>query len=107
MSYLHTLVKYFKVSEDVSELEAEFFKFDKNGDLTLNGETFKPERETLIKRGNPYAVNWEIAWFEIDAKEDDEIAPTCVEEDHATRMERLEKDYEVRTVFTLNNNFCS
>lgn len=92
--YLHTAVRYFKVTKDLSRAESKDIAFDEDGRLVVDGETFTPERETSVRRGNPYAVRWDLAWFEIDPKEDDEDPPTRVEEDHATRTERLEKDYE-------------
>ena len=88
--YLHTLVKYFKVSSDVFNLKTDDFYFDENGALALNGETFAPERETLVKRETPYALQWQVAWFDIVPKRDDEEPPTSVKFD----KERFAKDCE-------------
>lgn len=88
--YLHTLVKYFKVRSDVFDLKPEELCFDEKGALALNGETFVPEREMLVKRETPYALQWQVAWFDIDPKRDDEDPPTSVKFD----KERFAKDCE-------------
>lgn len=74
--YLYTVVKYFKVPRDASDPKAEEIKFDENGTLALRGDTYAPEREILIKNANPYAVQWQLAWFEIDPKQDDDEPPS-------------------------------
>lgn len=83
--YLHTVVKYFKVPHDASDPKAEEIKFDENGALALRGETYAPEHEILIKEDNPYAVRWQLAWFEINPKQDDEEPPTFSQDELLTK----------------------
>ena len=92
--FLHTAVKFFKVPKNVSDTNSDDITFNEDGCLVINGETFTPARKTLIKRGNPYAVKWDMAWFEIEAKGGDEELPTSLEEDQATRLRKMEEDYE-------------
>ena len=44
----------------------------------FDGETYEAEREVMVERGNPYAVKWDMAWFEFDLKETDEDPPYSV-----------------------------
>lgn len=92
--FLHTAVKLFKVPKDVLETNSDDITFNEDGCLVINGDTFTPARETLIKRGNPYAVKWDMAWFEIDPNDSDEELPTSMEEDQATGLQKIEKNYE-------------
>ena len=76
--YLHTAVRYFKVSKDISRAESKDFFFTDDGSLVFDGETYEAEREVMVERGNPYAVKWDMAWFEFDPKETDEDPPYSV-----------------------------
>ena len=79
--YLHTLVRYYAVPKTI-DLDPKDVTFDVDGRLVLKGvETIDVEREVLVRRGNPYAVKWELAWFEIDRRDDDEDPPTSVSRD--------------------------
>ena len=94
--YLHTAVKYFKVPKDVSNAESKDFTFDDGGSLVFGGETYEAEREVMIERGNPYAVRWDMAWFEFDPKETDEDPPYSV----PRSMEAFDEDLRAYHVVT-------
>lgn len=78
--YLHTLVRYYAIPKTI-DLDPNDVTFDGDGRLVLRGETIDVDREVLVRRGNPYAVRWEMAWFEIDRRDDDQNPPTSVSRD--------------------------
>ena len=90
VQYLHTAVRYFKLPKDVSGVTSNDIAF-KDGCLVFEGETYAPERETLVKR-EPYAVRWDLAWinlFDPDRPEDE--APTST---GPRSLEEMERDYQ-------------
>ena len=82
--YLDTAVRYYKISrtKNFTPFDPECLKFNEDL-LILNGASFSPEREKIIKSSKPYAVHWRgdgdpivwkgpDVWIEIEHPEDEE-----------------------------------